>query len=328
MDSIRLTGIRAAAGQGGSPSACSGHGQAPYWRDLCADIAVELDLREAIADDDITETVDYAQLIDRVRQVMVTGAHDCTLLEAIAGRIAQAVLLSHRARGVDVMLHAGHPRGADIDDITVHIHRLADDGDHADTTPAAQASGSMPRHKSCGQCDGGRHGGDGEHADTAAQAQQPSHAVIAMRGGDSDGEQLMRAAVVALDSVPGNQVTGISPLYHVSAIDGPESMSAVVLVNTRLDLPALSHMLGSISARHQDSLALHAVMMRSETGDSPREEVGWRDAKTSAAVLAPWMDIEPDASFDGDPLSYLLALAPDATQVGLLSDRWILGGMQ
>ena len=49
MDSIRLTGIRAAAGQSGSPSACSDHNTAPRWHDLRADVTVELDLRGAIA---------------------------------------------------------------------------------------------------------------------------------------------------------------------------------------------------------------------------------------------------------------------------------------
>lgn len=343
MDSIRLTGIRTAAGQGGSPSACSGHDDAPRWRDLCADVTVTLDLREAIAGDDITQTVDYAQLTDRVRQVMAAGAYECALVETIAGRIAQAVLLSHRVHSVDVVLHAGHPHGADIDEIVVNVHRMADDDSRVGATPAAQASGLVPRQdrsESDGDAyagnpsDGGRHsasqsGVPSGHANpTRVPAQQPSHAVIAMRGGSGDGEHLMRAAVVALDSVPGNQVTGISPLYHVSAIDGPDSMSAVVLVDTRLDLAALSHLLASINDKHRDTLALHAVTMRSDAEDGRHEQVGWQEAKTKASILAPWMDIEPDASFDGDPLSYLLALAPDATQVGLLSDSWILGGMQ
>lgn len=327
MDSIRLTGIRAASGQSGSPSACSDHNTAPRWHDLRADVTVELDLRGAIAGDDITQTVDYAQLADRVRQVMTTGAYDCVLLETIAGRIAQAVLLSHRVHGVDVVLHAGHPHGMAVDDIAVNVHRLADDADHDDATPAAQASGSMPRQEVGGRRSGSQHGADTRHADGAAQAQQSSHAVIAMRGGD-DGERLMRAAVVALDSIPGNQVTGISPLYHVSAIDGPDTMSAVVLVDTRLDTPAFSHLLESISGKHRDTLALHMVVMRSDAETGRREQVGWQEAKTSAAILAPWMDIEPDARLGGDPLPYLLALAPDATQVGLLSDSWILGDMQ
>ena len=343
MDSIRLTGIRTAAGQGGSPSACSGHDDAPRWRDLRADVTVTLDLREAIAGDDITQTVDYAQLTDRVRQVMAAGAYECALVETIAGRIAQAVLLSHRVNSVDVVLHAGHPHGADIDEIVVNVHRMADDDSRVGATPAAQTSGLVPR-QDCSESDGdayagnpsdgGRHSArksgvpSGHATPTQVSVQQPSHAVIAMRGGSGDGEHLMRAAVVALDSVPGNQVTGISPLYHVSAIDGPDSMSAVVLVDTRLDLAALSHLLASINDKHRDTLALHAVTMRSDAEDGRHEQVGWQEAKTKASILAPWMDIEPDASFDGDPLSYLLALAPDATQVGMLSDSWILGGMQ
>lgn len=343
MDSIRLTGIRAAAGQGGSPSACSDHDDAPRWRDLRADVTVTLDLREAIAGDDITQTVDYAQLTDRVRQVMAAGAYECALVETIAGRIAQAVLLSHRVHSVDVVLHAGHPHGADIDEIVVNVHRMADDDSHDGATPAAQASGLVPRQDrdervgdayTSNPSNGGRHsasksGTPARHAGPAqSQVQQPSHAVIAMRGGSGDGEHLMRAAVVALDSVPGNQVTGISPLYHVSAIDGPDSMSAVVLVDTRLDLAALSHLLASINDKHRDTLALHAVTMRSDAEGGRHEQVGWQEAKTKASILAPWMDIEPDASFDGDPLSYLLALAPDATRVGLLSDHWILGDMR
>ncbi|WP_412166335.1 dihydroneopterin aldolase [Bifidobacterium apri] len=347
MDSIRLTGIRAAAGQDGSPSVSSHsshtgrsskYPDVPRWRDLRADVTIALDLREAIADDDITETVDYAQLTDRVRQVMASSAYDCALLETIAGRIAQAVLLSHRVQCVDVVLHCGQPSDADVDEIAVAIHRLADDSSRDSATPAAQASGSMPRQgrgdhddgrHDDGQRDGSQHNAQDDQAESAqTPMRQPSHAVIAMHGENGDGERLMRAAVVALDSVPGNQVTGISPLYHVSAIDGPDSLSAVVLVDTHLNLPALSHLLASINDKHRDTLTLRAVTMWSDANDGRHEHIGWQEAKTMASILAPWMDIEPDARFDGDPLSYLLALAPDATRVGLLSDSWIVGGLQ
>ena len=87
-------------------------------------------------------------------------------------------------------------------------------------------------------------------------AQQPSHAVIAMRGG-SNGEHLTHR-VVAWDSVPGNRDRNSLP-YHVSAIDGPDSMSAVVLVDTRLDLAALSQLLASINDKHRDTLVFHAA---------------------------------------------------------------------
>lgn len=34
----------------------------------------------------------------------------------------------------------------------------------------------------------------------------------------------------------------------------------------------------------------------------------------------------PDARLGKDPVSFLLAMAPDTAQVGLLTDNWIIGG--
>ena len=39
-----------------------------------------------------------------------------------------------------------------------------------------------------------------------------------------------------------------------------------------------------------------------------------------------WLDMDPDARLGKDPVSFLLAMAPDAAQVGLLTDNWIIGG--
>lgn len=51
-------------------------------------------------------------------------------------------------------------------------------------------------------------------------------------------------------------------------------------------------------------------------------------AGNRAAILAPWMDMDPDATLHGDPLAFLLASAPDAPFAGLESDHWIIGGEQ
>ncbi|WEV47259.1 hypothetical protein OZX62_02975 [Bifidobacterium sp. ESL0690] len=51
-------------------------------------------------------------------------------------------------------------------------------------------------------------------------------------------------------------------------------------------------------------------------------------AKKQAEILAPWLDMDPDARLDGDPVSFLLAMAPDAARVGKVDDRWILGETQ
>ena len=36
--------------------------------------------------------------------------------------------------------------------------------------------------------------------------------------------------------------------------------------------------------------------------------------------------MDPDARLGKDPVSFLLAMAPDTAQVGLLTDNWIIGG--
>ena len=60
--------------------------------------------------------------------------------------------------------------------------------------------------------------------------------------------------------------------------------------------------------------------------DEPDCKVPWPTARNHAAVLAPWLDMDPDARLGKDPVSFLLAMAPDAAQVGLLTDNWIIGG--
>ena len=69
---------------------------------------------------------------------------------------------------------------------------------------------------------------------------------------------------------------------------------------------------------------LDLVDMEGVTSDEPNCSVPWPSARNHASVLAPWLDMDPNASLGGDPVAFLLAMAPDAGQVGLLSDNWIL----
>lgn len=41
----------------------------------------------------------------------------------------------------------------------------------------------------------------------------------------NEAETLFRTAIVALEGIPGDQVEGISPLYHVSHLHGSDAMS-------------------------------------------------------------------------------------------------------
>ena len=151
-------------------------------------------------------------------------------------------------------------------------------------------------------------------------------AVVSLDSTLPEAETLFRSAIVSLDAIPGNEIEGISPLYHVSNFDGPDAMAAVVQLHTRLDVRSLIGALGTIEEAHADQIDLDLVDMEGVSSNEPDCRVPWPSAAQRAQVLAPWFDMDPDARLGGDPVSFLLAMAPDAGRVGVLSDDWILGG--
>ena len=151
-------------------------------------------------------------------------------------------------------------------------------------------------------------------------------AVVSLDSTLPEAETLFRSAIVSLDAIPGNEIEGISPLYHVSNFDGPDAMAAVVQLHTRLDARSLIGALGTIEEAHADQIDLDLVDMEGVSSNEPDCRVPWPSAAQTAQVLAPWFDMDPDARLGGDPVSFLLAMAPDAGRVGVLSDDWILGG--
>ena len=101
-------------------------------------------------------------------------------------------------------------------------------------------------------------------------------------------------------------------------------MSAVIQIETKLPPADLIAVLGSIERVHDLAVDLDLVDMEGVTSDEPNCSIPWPSARNHASVLAPWLDMDPNASLGGDPVAFLLAMAPDAGQVGLLSDNWIL----
>lgn len=150
-------------------------------------------------------------------------------------------------------------------------------------------------------------------------------AVISLDSVSQRAEAIFCAAIVAIDGIPGNQVEGISPLYHVSSVTGPDAMAAVIQITTRMSARELISVLGAVEASHEGAVDLDLVDMEGVRADEPDCRVPWPSARKHAGVLAPWLDMDPDAELGGDPVSFLLAMAPDAGFVGMLSDNWILG---
>ena len=164
---------------------------------------------------------------------------------------------------------------------------------------------------------------DEQTAPGSASETGPRRAVVSMESASPQADVLFRDVIVALDEAPGTQIEGISPLYHAMTADGGETRTAVAALDTTMDAAALTAFLNAAARVHDGDVALHIVDIDDTEGRARIDDGG---AGNRAAILAPWMDMDPTATFHGDPLAYLLASAPDAPFAGPESDHWIIGG--
>jgi dihydroneopterin aldolase len=115
-DRITLRGIRAFGHHGVLPEERE-HGQL-----FVVDVELVTDVSEAAASDDLDATVDYATVAREV--VRVVEGDPCDLVETVAVRIADAVLLAERATEVRVTVHKPQaPVGVPFDDVSVTVVR-------------------------------------------------------------------------------------------------------------------------------------------------------------------------------------------------------------
>lgn len=116
-DRITLTGLKA-RGFHGVFSEEKRDGQ-----EFTTDVVVHLDAAPAAAGDDLTHTVNYAQVADTVLRVITGDSLD--LIETVADRIAGALLAEQPvAAAVEVTVHKPHaPIEADFADVAVSVYR-------------------------------------------------------------------------------------------------------------------------------------------------------------------------------------------------------------
>ncbi len=86
------------------------------------DVTMELDTRPSAVSDDVHETVDYGDVAQSVLQIV--EGEPVALLERLAQRICDAVLVHQRVGAVEVTVHKpSAPVPAPFDDIAVTIRR-------------------------------------------------------------------------------------------------------------------------------------------------------------------------------------------------------------
>ena len=116
-DRIQLTGIRVHAGHGVLPH------EAEFGQPFIVDITAWLDFADAARDDNLTKTVNYAELAQLAADI-VAGTRRA-LVETVATQIAEAAMATFDAlHAVEVTLHKPHaPVGLVLDDVAVTARR-------------------------------------------------------------------------------------------------------------------------------------------------------------------------------------------------------------
>jgi len=92
-------------------------------QDFYVDVVLELDLTRASVSDDVSDTVNYAEITDLVVEE-ITGER-VALIEKLAGRIAERIRSSYlQISSVSVTVHKPQaPVNAQVQDISVTIKR-------------------------------------------------------------------------------------------------------------------------------------------------------------------------------------------------------------
>lgn len=116
-DRIQLTGIRVHAGHGVLPH------EAEFGQPFIVDITAWLDFADAARDDDLTKTVNYAQLAQLAAETVAGTRRQ--LVETVATDIAeQAMAAFEQLHAVEVTVHKPHaPVGLALDDVAVTARR-------------------------------------------------------------------------------------------------------------------------------------------------------------------------------------------------------------
>jgi dihydroneopterin aldolase len=117
IDRIELTGLRVRGRHG-----VFAH-ERRYGQEFVVDLTAWLDLAPAGRSDELADTLDYGWLASTAAEIV--GGPPCALIEAVAARIADAVLGSDaRIEAVEVTVHKpSAPIPLDFADVAVTVRR-------------------------------------------------------------------------------------------------------------------------------------------------------------------------------------------------------------
>ncbi|WP_157002165.1 2-amino-4-hydroxy-6-hydroxymethyldihydropteridine diphosphokinase [Agromyces laixinhei] len=155
-----------------------------------------------------------------------------------------------------------------------------------------------------------------------------TRAVIAFGANLGDREATIAAAVREIAEATGVALVAVSPVYESAAVkdsgvddDAPRYLNGVIVVETALAPHALLELLQHIELEHgrertehwgDRTLDLDLIDVDGIVLDDERLVLPHPRASQRAFVLAPWLDIDPDAELAGHgPIAALRAAATD-----------------
>ncbi|MFD4349162.1 2-amino-4-hydroxy-6-hydroxymethyldihydropteridine diphosphokinase [Streptomyces coelicoflavus] len=141
----------------------------------------------------------------------------------------------------------------------------------------------------------------------------PKRAVIALGANLGNRLETLQGAIDALEDTPGVRVKGVSPVYEtepwgVAPDSQPSYFNAVVIVKTTLPPDSLlerAHAVEEAFHRVRDerwgprTLDVDIVAYAEVVSDDPRLTLPHPRAHERAFVLAPWLDMDPEAALPG-----------------------------
>ncbi|MFC5382586.1 2-amino-4-hydroxy-6-hydroxymethyldihydropteridine diphosphokinase [Aquipuribacter nitratireducens] len=269
LDRVSVTGIR-------------GHGfhgvlahEKRDGQEFSCDVALHVRRLRGGRTDDLADAVDYSVVARKAHEVLTGPSLD--LVEAVAERIAAAVLEDRRVSVVEVTVHKPQaPVGVPFDDVTVRVVRTQDDA-LADQAPDA-----------------------------------PHRAVLALGANLGDAYATLHQAVLDLADRDGVEVMEASPVVDTAPVGGPTQdryLNAVLLVRTRLSPRALLHACQDVEQAHgrtrdlrwgPRTLDVDVVEVRRDDGaplvlDTEDLELPHPRAADRRFVLEPWSLVDPEA---------------------------------
>ncbi|MET7321239.1 MULTISPECIES: 2-amino-4-hydroxy-6-hydroxymethyldihydropteridine diphosphokinase [unclassified Streptomyces] len=141
----------------------------------------------------------------------------------------------------------------------------------------------------------------------------PKRAVIALGANLGNRLETLQGAIDALEDTPGVRVKGVSAVYEtepwgVAPDSQPSYFNAVVVVKTTLPPSSLlerAHAVEEAFHRVRDerwgprTLDVDIVAYAEVVSDDPRLTLPHPRAHERAFVLAPWLDVDPEAALPG-----------------------------